>query len=273
MARSARLWPIVLLALVCASAGCMGPGKSGAQVLKPWTWFSHQEASATDRAESRVDAAAMDMDTAREDLLRAAQREAHRADLAIAAAPESRPVEVARDAAGNATAALDQALGPLSTEEAKALRERVAALLSEVAAIRQSAEQAQARDTAALLDAGRALEAAETKLLQRDAELREKQAELRTAFDRENALANQMRGQRWALIGATLLALALGAGWVYLKVTSGGLISTMVGRIDAFKQARGEKDPAVSELLTLLSGGMNRLEKKIVRKARVGSAP
>lgn len=264
---------IAVIGCLLALSGCMGPGKSGAQPLKPWTWFSHQEASATDRAERKVDAAATAVDTAREDLLKAAQRETHRASLALAEAPESRPVSVASDATTNATAALDQALGPLSAEDSKALRDRVTALLSEVAAVRQAAEQAQERDTAALMDAGRKLEAAESKLAERERILREKQDELRSAFDRENALANKLRGQRWALVGIGLLGAVGYALMLYMRITRGGLLSTIVGRIDAFRKKRGDSDPAVADLLGELSSKMSAWEKKLVRKTKVTAAP
>lgn len=267
-----RLASLALLAL--ALTGCMGPGKSGAQLLKPWTWTSHKEASSADRAEEKVDAATVKMDDAREDLLKAAQRETHRASLALVEAPESRPVSVATDATSNATAALDQALGPLSVADTQALRARVTALLSEVETVRIAAEQAQARDTAALIDAGRKLEAAERKLVERAQALSDAQAELRTAFDRENALANKLRGQRWFLIGTAIVGFVGYALVIYMRITSGSLLTKLVGGIQSWKKSPGvANSPEAQRLFADLEIKMDDWQKKLVRKIKVQTPP
>jgi hypothetical protein len=265
--------PLYFCGIVAAAAllsGCVfGPGKAGFSLTNPGSWFSHREASSADRAEARADAAAEKVDAARDDLLRAAQREVHRGALAIAEETMlSRPVVITTDAVGNAAAALDQALGPIPAEQMMELRQRVAALLSEVEAVRTAAEQAQARDTAALLDAARQLAAAQARAAELQEALDLRQAELRKAFDRENALANKQRALQWAAgfgIGFSVLA---GIAALYAKFTYGGGLKSIVGAIDSFRKTRGDSDPGVSALLTKLNDWMTDKEKALVKKVR-----
>ena len=259
---------LLILAALLVCSGCVGPGKSGAHILKPWTWLSHREASATDRADGKVEIAQGNRDEARETLIKAAQIEVHRADLALASAPDSRPVVVASDAASNAASALDQAVGPLSVDESHKLRGLVAELLSENAAVRDSAEKRQQSDTRALIDAGLRLAQTEGALAAAQSDLRARQDDLRKAFDRENAKANQFRAMQWTVGGLAILSLVAGAGYLYIRISSGGLISSLVGGIEAFKSGRNKEDPIVSDLLSKLSSSLDKSDKKKIREVR-----
>jgi hypothetical protein len=275
MSPAHRLMPLACLVALCAAmAGCVfGPGKAGSSILRPWTLFGHREASASDRAERRADEAAVRVDAAREDLLRAAQREVHRGAMTIEAETIlSRPVVLTTEAVRNASAALDQALGPLPADQVRELRERVAALLSEVEAVRTAAEQAQARDTAALAETSRRLVAAEARALEMETVAANRAKDLREAFERENALANIVRGQRWAIGITGFVSLVAGAGWLYLRLTSGRALGTIIRGIDGWRAQHSASDPAVADLLTKLSAGMSRWEKKLIHKVRGSSA-
>jgi len=63
--------------------------------------------------------------------IKLAQKSTHETQIALAAAPPSRPVVVASGSAATASALLDQAVGPLPTAELSNLRETVTGLLSE----------------------------------------------------------------------------------------------------------------------------------------------
>lgn len=192
----------MLLCSGCASG-------TGAKWYAPATWFSAREASAADRADARQDAA-------RTAAIKAAQRLTHETAEALAAAPASRPVEVASEANSGAVALLDQAAGPLTAAELGAISRQVAGLLSENAALRAQAETARtkSRESVATLS---------DRLARADAAVETAQRDLRTAFDRENALANQLRAQRallWIVVSVSAL---LALGWFYVRFVYGGL--------------------------------------------------
>jgi regulator of replication initiation timing len=241
----------LIAALVCLSlSGCATGGN--AHWWSPGTWFSAREAD-------KVDNAAAVQDKAREAAIKAAQRATHETAEALAAAPESRPVEVATESNASALGLLDQAAGPMTAAELSAVRKQVAGLLSDNAALRADAEKARAK-----------LRTADEKLSERlaaaDATLAAAQAKLRDAFDRENALANQLRNQRaiaWIVGGVALIA---AAGWVYLQVTVGGLPSAL----GAARRALEAKSPELAAAVApFYSAALNRSEKARIRRATV----
>ena len=118
---------------VLALSGCATGSNSNVRWWSPGTWFSGAPAVAVDRAEAKED-------KARHEVLKSAQRNAHETQVALASAPQSRPVEVATETNSATVALLDQAVGPLSAEDAARLRKTISGLLSENAEIRARAE-------------------------------------------------------------------------------------------------------------------------------------
>jgi len=94
----------------------------------------------------RVEAKEVKQTAAQVKLLKASQEAAHKADVALAAAPESRPVEVARDFTAEAVAGLDQALGSPSAGDAAQWKDLVRRLLSENEQIRAKADRERGAD-------------------------------------------------------------------------------------------------------------------------------
>lgn len=199
--------PTLAFLLLLGLAGCAAPG--GKKWYAPATWFSAAPAARVDRAEAKVD-------LTQEAAVHAAQKAAHETQFALAAAPASRPVEVAAESNATAVSLLDQVAGPLPLAASSASRDFIARLLSEDSGIRARAEKERREESAEFARVSSQLdEAMRESRLARD--------KLRAAFERENALANQLRAQRalvWIAGGAALLAVA---GWVYLKFFLGGL--------------------------------------------------
>ena len=202
--------PLVALPLILLTGCATG---TGAKWYAPATWFSHAPADTVDKALTKQDAA-------REAAVKAAQRATHETAEALAAAPDSRPVAVATDANASAMALLDQAAGALPAGDLAKIRAQVAGLLSDNAKLRAAAERTR--------DADRANESKlAEKLAAADAAVAKSEHALREAFDRENALANQLRSQvalAWILGGVAVLGCA---AYAYARFALGGLPSAL----------------------------------------------
>jgi hypothetical protein len=156
-----------------------GCGTAGTKVAwNPLTWGRDRAAAVADtRQEIQVNERAM---------VRSAQVEQVKTITALASAPESRPVEVARRTASNAHALLAQANGPVPVGDDTAARELVAGLLSEEVAKREGAERSQAKAEAKAAD----LADENTQLR---ATLEDRTAKLEEGYVRERKLANTVR--------------------------------------------------------------------------------
>jgi len=219
---------LVLAGFLCiALAGCSTTG-STARWYAPATWFSAAPAQAVDKAEARQDAA-------RDAAIKAAQKLTHETAEALAVAPESRPVEVATESNAAAVALLDQAAGPLTATQLAQIRKQVTGLISENAALRAEAEKA--RDRARAADS-----ALSDRLAQADAQVRTMEGKLREAWNKENALANELRSQRALAWIAGAIALLAAAGWLYVKIALGGLPGAMASGL-AVLRAQGAIPP------------------------------
>lgn len=196
-----------VVALALLLAGCSTA--NNARWWSPATWFSAREAKAEDRALSKVD-------DARDRAVKAAQGTAHETQIALAAAPESRPIEVARESNDQTVTLLDQVAGPVTADEIARIRKQVAGLLSDNAALRSSAESDRASNRATIAEVS-------SKLAKAEAALEKAQGDLRAAFDRENALANELRNERLVKWGLAVVAVLIGAAWLYIKVALGGM--------------------------------------------------
>jgi hypothetical protein len=183
-----------LIVLVSLSAGC-STSNTGAKWWAPATWGKHAPADNVDRA-AKVETAA------REAVIKRAQISSHETSLALSMAPASRPVAVATDSSAAATALLDQAAGPLDAATLTRLRSVITGLLSDNSALREAAEREKARGQASVDAVSAALARAST-------ESEDARGKLRAAFDRENALANELRAQRalvWIAGGFTCVS-------------------------------------------------------------------
>lgn len=200
--------PLALVAALLLSGCATG---TGAKWYAPASWFSHRPADTVDKAAARVDAAA-------EKAVKAAQRATHETAHALAQAPASRPVAVAVASNDTAMRLLDQVAGPLTTEEVAKLQSLVNRLMSENDEIRLKAEKERIKNESEVAKVSE-------NLGKMQSALSKAQGNLREAFERENALANELRAQRALLwIGGTV-AILLGAAFLYVKVVYGGLPS------------------------------------------------
>jgi hypothetical protein len=248
-ALSARFGTLCVICL--ALSGCAS-GTSGVKWWAPSTYFSHAPADKVDRAVSKEDAA-------REGVIKAAQKTAHETSIALAEAPQSRPVDVAVDSNASTVALLDQAAGPLSAGELSKLRATVTGLLSENAKIRAEAEKQRAKEQRDIAGLSAALAKAET------ASETAKES-LRKAFERENALANELRAQKAAIWIVGALAVILAAGWIYARIALGGIPSAIGMAMSDLKV----KHPDVAKLVApIYKGYLNRSEQaEIARRSR-----
>jgi hypothetical protein len=196
----------VMAAWVLFVTGCVA--QPGATWWNPATWVSRAAPAAADRALEKRDAAEEKADRAEDATVHAANREVAQALEVLQSAPDSRPVELARRFAGNAHSLLNQS-SPLTVEESTALRQLVSDLLSENAKVREAAEKIASFQEEKNAELAAELSDARADLEKREASLAKANANLREAYDRENALANQVRNF-WFIAG--LLALLWVAG-------------------------------------------------------------
>ena len=233
--------------LILTSAGCQGG--TGARFWAPSSWFSHAPADNADLATVRED-------KARNEVVKAAQRTAHETSFALAAAPASVAVAAASDFNASTVALLDQAEGPLQAGDLEKLRKVVGGLLSENADLRKNAEAERDREKRHIASLSTTLATAEQKS---DAA----GAELRKAFDRENALANELRSQRALFWIACAAAALLAIGWLYVRFALGG-VPGAIGRGLASLRA---SNPAAADLATsAFDSFLNRHEQARIAK-------
>ena len=227
--------------------GCASP--TGANWYAPATWFSHRPADVVDSAHKK-------QTDAEDKALRAAQVATHETAEALAVAPDSRPVAVAKRSNATALRLLDQVNGALDVQTAAATSRLVADLLSENAQIRDAAERARAKDEAKVADLSKDLGAAQAAVAKAEGKLRE-------AFERENALANELRSQRALFWIACGLVALVSAGWLYLKLTIGGVPAAA----GLFMRDLRQKHPEVAKNAEVLFDQyLSRAEQRIVSK-------
>jgi hypothetical protein len=256
---------LALLLLVALGSGCATTSApdTGARWWNPLTWGSTRAATAADRAETRLDSARGAETTARTDLLRAAQRSAHEASLALLSAPPSRPVEVATEAAHATTAGLDQALGALDAATLAQVRAQIAALLSDNAALRADGERLRAEQRTRDAQTSRALAEATRRTAAAEAVADTARADLRAAYDRESALANQLRRQQWISGLTTTASVLAGLAALAYRANAFGLADGVARALADLRR----RQPSVAELTTTaLDAGLNRAEQTTVAR-------
>lgn len=252
------------LVLIVAFSGCASaPRDTGVRVWNPLTWFSRAEASASDRAEAKLDAARTAEDAGRDEVLRAAQRAAHEAALALLSAPPSRPVEVASEAADHAAANLDQALGALPADTRAAIRRQIEALLSDNETLRAEGERLRVTQREKDAATSRDLAEATRKTATAEAVSEAARRDLRDAFDRENALANELRNERFQKWAAAALSLAASLAALAYRANAFGLADGIARGLADLRK----KQPGVAELATsALDVGLNRAEQTTISR-------
>ncbi len=236
------------IALVLLLSGCASG--SGVKIWNPLTWGSHQPADKVDQTTAKEE-------RIRDEARKAAQRNVHQTQSALAEAPASRPVAVAKEFNATAVALLDQTEGPLQAGDIAELQKTVTGLLSENAQIRAEAERQRAKDSEKVADVSERLAKAE-----RASDTAS--AKLRLAFDRENALANQLRNQvalTWIAGGLGLLGFL---GWVYVRFALGG-VPNAIGKGLAVLRT---KNPEAGALATqIFDSYLNRHEQTLIAKS------
>lgn len=241
MTRGAAIASLLLL------TGCATG--SGARWYAPTTWFSHRPAD-------QVDSTSKKEEDARNATRKAAQRNAHSAALALAVAPASAPVAAAADFNASAVALLDQSEGPLQAGEIDKLKRTVAGLLSENAELKAQAQHEREREKESIASLS-------TKLAKAETASDTAGEKLRAAFERENAMANELRSQRALFWIACFVAALLGLGWLYVRFALGGM-PVAIGR--ALGDLR-RSHPQIADAVTpLLDQYLNRHEQNAVAK-------
>jgi hypothetical protein len=237
-----RCTSILGLSLCLLVAGCSTAGSgTGRHWYNPATWYSGSEGR-------QAAATVVKLDTAKDGAVEAAQRSAHETKAALAVAPASRAVEVAQMSNNNTVSLLDQVAGPLTTPEATAVHEKVRLLTSELAAERARGEEIRQADQkkddkiSGLID----------KLVEAKAS---NDATLAAAFVRENSLANELRNERWWSwfwrITIGIVALLATAGFIYVRLTLGGLPTVLGKTITQFRSADPDGAAKLTNLLDI----------------------
>lgn len=243
---------LLWLGLILCLSGCASSG--AAQNVKwynPATWFSGSEGRAAAKLDAKIE-------TANDKAIGAAQRAVHETSEALAVAGDSRPVSVAKEANSQAVALLDQVAGPLTAGEAAKLREKVRLLTSDLAEERAKGEEMAKKDR-------QSIERLSGQLEELAALKKRTDADLAKAFERENALANELRNERWWkwFIGISLAVVGvLGfAGWVYVRLTLGGL-PTALGR--SLNSLRTSNPALAAEITNTLDVHLSPAEQRLV---------
>ena len=238
--------PLILPVMILS--GCVASG-SNVRWWNPMTWGSGREARKVENLTEQRNAASVKV-------TKEAQRAVHETRFALDVAPASRAVEVAKESNSVAVSALDQVAGPLTYAETGALKSQVDLLLSENAELRAQGESERALRRTELATAT-------STIADLNAKLDAANASLKSGFERENALANELRNMRlikWGLIG---LAVILAAGWLYVRIALGGIPVALGKGISVLRQ----KDAAAGELATtIFDGFLDRHEKRRISK-------
>lgn len=217
LARICSVVPLIVLL-----AGCANQGGQNAHLWNPWTWFSHSAAAAVDGADKKEAAAGAKVGTANSAAIHAAHVEFFKSSIVQLSLPKSRATDLDVRFLGNGLGLLDQVDG-LTAAEVLDARKLAVDLLSDEVAKREAAEQKQGQAESDLGKVSRELTAAQQDLSGARKERDAKEVALRAAFDRENALANEMRNQifiKWAAIVAVILVTCI---CLYLRMALGSV--------------------------------------------------
>lgn len=225
MTRSSKGSALVIV-LVVVAVGALGvavtPKGSGAKWYAPTTWFSRKPANAADKAKAAAVVANAVVDEKTAAVVHAATIEADKTVKGAAQLPASPAAAVVQRTAANTFGLLNQ-VSPLTAVESQDNTAVLAGLLASEVELRVKAEARQAEIEKKLALTSTELTKAQEAAVKTDAVLAEKQAELRTAFDKENSLANELRASsaRHWIFGVVIVILMLAL--LYAKVALGGV--------------------------------------------------
>ena len=245
--------------------GCSTP-QPKATWWNPGTWFSGRAGDRVDAHREDVRDHQTDLLLKQDNLVHLAQEEARLTGFALEAAPASPSVDLARGFSDSTILTLSEASGATDELRIQELRQLISGLLSENEEIRADAEKLLTEKDIQISSKIEDKNQAEAALLEAKAKLAESVGLLEVAFDRENALADKYRNVRFAFIGFIILALVVGAVFLYLRFVGMGALGSIVGSIERFKGQRGMDD-----LLTDISRSMNNSQKKFIRAERARS--
>ena len=226
--------------------------KQGIAWYNPTTWFSGSAGRKAERLDEK------DVE-ARGSALKSVQRAVNETSEALQRAPESRPVSVAKGSNDQARIFLDQLAGPMTVEESKGVAEQVRLLLSDLE--QERAEGERLRE----INDSLASNVSETLSVIAKAKIKNEK-DLEKAFERENALANQLRNERWwswfwkISIGA--VAILLFAAWIYVRFTLGWM-PTALGR--SLSDARKSNPEFARFMEEQLDTHLTPTEQKMIR--------
>ena len=238
--------PRALLALaLLALAGCAS-APTGGGVLG---WWAARGERAAQKADDRHDAA-------REEQLRAARIEAEKAARAADALPKSPEATLTQRFAGNTTDLLAQAVPNVTAEQLASVRQLVADLRSQDAAIVAAAERRQAAAESDNATLSRELGAAAAKLTAAE--------DRATAIAADNArLAGQMLALKWAAGLGTALTIASTVAALAYRANALGMADGVARGLADLRR----KQPGVAELATgALDAGLNRAEQSTIAR-------
>lgn len=205
--------------------------------------FTHKAADQVDRAKAADQKQAEAVQGQKDATVHAAAVEADKAQKAAAELPPSVPADLVKRFTGNTHGLLNQVspltavedqtntailLGMLAEERAKRTAAESGLQLSQAdlavaAKAKAEAEAKQQAAEATLAATSGQLTAAQVAKKATEAQLGEKESALRVAFDKENALANELRVtilHRWALGVGLVIALV---AWLWIKWEMGNV--------------------------------------------------
>lgn len=249
---------ILLVSFLCLSViltGCEST-KTGAGVgvrwYNPTTWFSGSEGRRATQNEVK-------RDEAKEQAINQAKLSAHETQEALDRAGDSREVEVAKDSNDTTVTLLDQATGVPTAKQLADIKEKVRLLTSQVAEERARGEKMRGEDQDRISKLS-------AKLAELEAQKAKFDKDLAAAFVRENSLANELRNERWwswfwrIAIGAT--AIIGFAGWIYVRLTLGGL-PTALGK--SISHLRSSSPEIAAQLTNVLDVNLSPAEQSLIR--------
>jgi len=219
-------------------------------LLAPATWFSHAPADKVDKAEAKVD-------ENKEKARKEAQKALIQGTTSLSLLPRTdrpRPVAVATDFLRTAETLLNQTEGAVPSSELDGLRQRVIDLNSENKEVRDKAE----KDTK---KSNEQIGLISKQLQDSEGALNKANGKLRDAFDRENALANQLRYYQslgWIAAGIAILAILAA---LYVKIAVGGIPRALGSSIARIRQINA---PAGDLLTSILDSNLNRHEQALI---------
>lgn len=276
----ALLAVLAVLAVIAAGAYVLAPVDAGGhRRIAPSTWFSHRPADKVDQSQRQLAAAQTGVARAEEDkeaaalkILHAAHLETHQADQALTFAPAGPAVKEAGERL-DAALKLEGEIDPLSYAEMSADLTLMRSRLGTDAARLASANAEIARQEAANGALSRDLGLAQATVAAREADAataREKvtmaEKGLRSAFDRENALADDYRNlmfvKKLLIVGVIffcLLCLYLHSG---LK-GSGAVLHELV---------KGQAPAEQARITTAFDGELDKLQQNIVKTGKAAAA-